>query len=80
MDSVIQVKVAANEAVAAAQRAMYHQPCSLAQVQAREADIRALADLTRALDKKVCYYECIIVYCNMTVTFKDIINFRLPDV
>ena len=57
MDTVIQVKAAANEAVAAAQEAMYHQPCSLAQVQAREADIRALADLTRALDKKVI--ECI---------------------
>lgn len=52
VDSVIQVKAAANEAVAAAQQAMYNQPCTLAQVQAREADIRALADLTRALDKK----------------------------
>eukprot|EP00250_Pteridium_aquilinum_P014030 c21731_g1_i1 orf=621-4265(+) len=52
VDSVLQVKAAANEAVAAAQQAMFNQPCSLAQVQAKEADIRALADLTRALDKK----------------------------
>ncbi|MCO5597679.1 hypothetical protein L7F22_051760 [Adiantum nelumboides] len=52
VDSVLQVKAAANEAVAAAQQAMFNQPCSLAQVQAKEADIRALADLSRALDKK----------------------------
>lgn len=52
VDSVLQVKAAANEAVVAAQQAMFNQPCSLAQVQAKEADIRALADLTRALDKK----------------------------
>ncbi|KAH7330857.1 hypothetical protein KP509_20G005600 [Ceratopteris richardii] len=52
VDSVLQVKAAANEAVAAAQQSMLNQPCSLAQVQAKEADIRALADLTRALDKK----------------------------
>lgn len=32
---------------------MYSQPCTLAQLQAREADIRALTELTRALDKKV---------------------------
>lgn len=53
-------KAAANEVVAAAQQAMYAQPCTLAQIQAREADIRALAELTRALDKKVrvpgCFY------------------------
>lgn len=54
----MQVKVAANEAVLAAQQEIYNQPLSLSQVQAREADIRALADLTRALDKKVskCAY------------------------
>eukprot|EP01018_Ginkgo_biloba_P039343 Gb_37435 [translate_table: standard] len=52
VDSVIQAKAAANEVVAAAQQAMYNQPCTLAQIQAREADIRALAELTRALDKK----------------------------
>eukprot|EP00252_Welwitschia_mirabilis_P007861 TRINITY_DN1956_c0_g2_i1.p1 TRINITY_DN1956_c0_g2~~TRINITY_DN1956_c0_g2_i1.p1 ORF type:complete len:1216 (+),score=337.50 TRINITY_DN1956_c0_g2_i1:375-4022(+) len=52
VDSVVQAKAAANEAAAAAQQAMYNPPCTLAQIQAREADIRALADLTRALDKK----------------------------
>ncbi|XP_057816299.1 protein ALWAYS EARLY 2 isoform X2 [Cryptomeria japonica] len=52
VDSVIQAKAAANEVVAAAQKAMYNQPCTLAQIQAREADIRALAELTRSLDKK----------------------------
>ena len=46
-------KATASEVVAAAQQAMYSQPCTLAQIQAREADIRALAELSRALDKKV---------------------------
>jgi hypothetical protein len=31
---------------------MYNQPCSLSQIQEREAYIRALAELSRALDKK----------------------------
>lgn len=52
VDSVKQAKAAANEVVAAAQKAMHNQPCTLAQIQAREADIRALAELTRSLDKK----------------------------
>ncbi|KAH9298261.1 hypothetical protein KI387_029943, partial [Taxus chinensis] len=52
VDSVVQAKAAASEVVAAAQQAMYNQPCTLAQIQAREADIRALAELTRSLDKK----------------------------
>lgn len=52
VDSVIQAKAAANEVVAATQQALYNQPCTLAQIQAKEADIRALAELTRALDKK----------------------------
>lgn len=52
VDSVIQAKAAANEVVVATQQALYNQPCTLAQIQAKEADIRALADLTRALDKK----------------------------
>eukprot|EP01018_Ginkgo_biloba_P039236 Gb_24703 [translate_table: standard] len=51
-DFVKQAKAAGNELLTSAQQAMYNWPCTLAQVQAREADIRALADLTRALDKK----------------------------
>ncbi|KAJ6832829.1 protein ALWAYS EARLY 2-like isoform X2 [Iris pallida] len=47
-----QAKAAVNEVVVAAQQAMYSQPYTLAQIQAREADIRALAELARALDKK----------------------------
>lgn len=32
---------------------MFTQPCTLAQIQAKEHDIRAIAEMTRALDKKV---------------------------
>ncbi|XP_037431931.1 protein ALWAYS EARLY 2-like isoform X2 [Triticum dicoccoides] len=51
-DSIAQAKTTANEATVAAQQAMYGQPCTLSQIQEREADIRALAELSRALDKK----------------------------
>ncbi|KAF7069828.1 hypothetical protein CFC21_075405 [Triticum aestivum] len=51
-DSMAQAKTTANEATVAAQQAMYGQPCTLSQIQEREADIRALAELSRALDKK----------------------------
>ncbi|KAL0414703.1 UNVERIFIED_CONTAM: protein ALWAYS EARLY 3 [Sesamum radiatum] len=34
------------------QQIAYSQPSTLAQVQAKEADVQALAELTRALDKK----------------------------
>ncbi|KAK8961043.1 Protein ALWAYS EARLY 2 [Platanthera guangdongensis] len=53
LDAIVQAKAAVNEVAAAAQQAMYTQPFTLAQIQAREADIRALADLSRTLDKKV---------------------------
>lgn len=49
----MEAKAAANEVAAAAQQAILTQSCTLAQMQAREADIKALAELTRALDKKV---------------------------
>ncbi|KAG2584872.1 protein ALWAYS EARLY 2-like isoform X6 [Panicum virgatum] len=45
-------KATVNEVTAAAQQAMYNQPSTLSQIQEREADIRALAELSRALDKK----------------------------
>ncbi|XP_062185503.1 protein ALWAYS EARLY 2-like isoform X3 [Phragmites australis] len=45
-------KATVNEVTVAAQQAMYNQPCTLSQIQEREADIRALAELSRALDKK----------------------------
>lgn len=50
IDEVLQAKAAANE-VASAQ-ATYSQPYTFAQIQAREADIKALSELNRALDKK----------------------------
>nr|XP_015631926.1 protein ALWAYS EARLY 2 isoform X1 [Oryza sativa Japonica Group] len=52
VDSIAQAKVAVNEVAVAAQQSMYSQPCTLSQIQEREADIRALAELSRALDKK----------------------------
>ncbi|XP_042456861.1 protein ALWAYS EARLY 3-like isoform X1 [Zingiber officinale] len=52
LDAIVQAKATVNQVAVAAQQAMYHQPCSLSQIQEREADIRALAELSRALDKK----------------------------
>ncbi|XP_043707298.1 protein ALWAYS EARLY 2-like isoform X2 [Telopea speciosissima] len=51
VNCISQPKAAASEIVNA-QEAAYTQPCTLPQIQAREADIRALSELTRALDKK----------------------------
>ncbi|KAJ1280082.1 hypothetical protein BS78_04G204500 [Paspalum vaginatum] len=45
-------KATVNEVAVATQQSMYHQPCTLSQIQEREADIRALGELSRALDKK----------------------------
>ncbi|XP_043723026.1 protein ALWAYS EARLY 2-like isoform X2 [Telopea speciosissima] len=50
-NGISQAKAAASDIVDA-QEATYTQPCTLAQIQAREADIQALYELTRALDKK----------------------------
>lgn len=50
LDEVVQAKAAASEAYVV--QANYSQACTLAQIQARDADIRALSDLKRALDKK----------------------------
>ncbi|KAF8369540.1 hypothetical protein HHK36_032442 [Tetracentron sinense] len=55
---------AATSEVVNEQQAAYTQPCTFTQIQAREADIRALCDLTRALDKQVIAlstYICIIL-------------------
>ncbi|OVA06495.1 SANT/Myb domain [Macleaya cordata] len=51
INAISQAKAAANE-ICNAQKAACTQPCTLAQIQAREADIRALSELTRALEKK----------------------------
>ncbi|XP_042518466.1 protein ALWAYS EARLY 2-like [Macadamia integrifolia] len=51
VNCISQPKAAASEIVNV-QEAAHTQPCTLAQIQAREADIRALSELTRALDKK----------------------------
>ena len=53
IDAIVQAKATVNQVAVAAQQAMYNQPCTLSQIQEREADIRALAELSRALDKKV---------------------------
>lgn len=64
MDAVREAKEVTNRAVReakevtmkaaiAAQRVGQRQSCSVAQSQAREADARALADLSHSLDKKV---------------------------
>ncbi|KAJ7525358.1 hypothetical protein O6H91_17G047000 [Diphasiastrum complanatum] len=52
VDSVAFAKAAANEAALAVQQAVLGQTITTAQAQAREADIRALAELSRTLDKK----------------------------
>ncbi|CAO2173294.1 unnamed protein product [Urochloa humidicola] len=52
IDSIAQAKATVNEVTVATQQAMYNQPSTLSQIQEREADIRALAELSRALDKK----------------------------
>ncbi|WOL02517.1 protein ALWAYS EARLY 2-like isoform X2 [Canna indica] len=52
IDAIVQAKATVNQVAVAAQQAMYSQPCTLSQIQEREADIRALAELSRALDKK----------------------------
>ncbi|KAF6154547.1 hypothetical protein GIB67_027820 [Kingdonia uniflora] len=51
VDAISQAKAAVTE-IANSQKVAYNQPCTLAQLQAKEADIRALSELTRALDKK----------------------------
>ncbi|TVU38319.1 hypothetical protein EJB05_11682 [Eragrostis curvula] len=52
INSIAQAKATVNEVAVAAQQAMYNQPYSVSQIQEREADIKALAELSRALDKK----------------------------
>ncbi|KAI3948066.1 hypothetical protein MKX01_014665 [Papaver californicum] len=47
ISDIVEAKAAANE-----MKAAYTQPCTLAQIQAREADIRALSEMSRALEKK----------------------------
>ncbi|KAL6009859.1 hypothetical protein ACLOJK_000290 [Asimina triloba] len=50
LDDVVQAKASSSEI--ASVQAAYGQPCTLAQIQAREADIKAMSELNRALDKK----------------------------
>lgn len=62
VDSIAQAKVAVNEVAVAAQQSMYSQPCTLSQIQEREADIRALAELSRALDKKASLKGLVLMF------------------
>ncbi|KAK1277365.1 Protein ALWAYS EARLY 3 [Acorus gramineus] len=52
INDAVQAKSVAHEVSLAAQRAMYGQPCDSAQIQEREADVRALSEFRRALYKK----------------------------
>ncbi|KAJ4797445.1 ALWAYS EARLY 2 [Rhynchospora pubera] len=52
IDSVAQAKATLNEGTIVARQAMYDQSSTMSQIQEREADIRALAELSRTLDKK----------------------------
>ncbi len=54
--TISQAKMAAID-IGSVQQAAYSQPCMLPQNQAKEADIRALSELTRALDKKVIHFN-----------------------
>ena len=58
--AIVQDRTAVNEVANSTQQAMYTQPCTLGQIQAREADIRALTELARALDKKVLSVDILI--------------------
>lgn len=62
--AVSQAKAAVIDVVSA-QQAGFSQPCVLAQNQAREADIRALSELTRALDKKVVRFYIVVDHRNV---------------
>jgi hypothetical protein len=63
IDSIAQAKATVNEVTAATQQAMYNQPSTLSQIQEREADIRALAELSRALDKKASATRLVPYFC-----------------
>lgn len=45
-------KTTINDVAVSTEQSMYHQPYTLSQIHEREADIRALGELSRALDKK----------------------------
>jgi hypothetical protein len=51
-DLIEPAKTTASEATTAAQQAMCGQPCILSQIQEREADLMALAEVSHALDEK----------------------------
>jgi hypothetical protein len=57
VDSIRSAKAGTNEAAAAAQKVGLSQPFGISQLQARDADVRALADVSRALDKKVSAHQ-----------------------
>lgn len=54
--AIAQAKTAAID-IGSLQQEAYSQPSMLPQNHAKEADIRALTELTRALDKKVIHYN-----------------------
>lgn len=68
----LQTRVVSTEA-ADYQQIAYSQPCTLAQIQAKEADVQALAELTRALEKKVNQHS-LANCCLPTNTFDSIVS------
>jgi hypothetical protein len=64
--AVREAKEVTMKAAIAAQRVGQRQSCSVAQSQAREADARALADLSHSLDKKVQIYLITREWTNFT--------------
>ncbi|XP_078180275.1 DNA binding protein isoform X3 [Carex rostrata] len=76
IDSIAQAKATLNEAMVV--RALYNQSCTMSQIQEREADIRALAELHRALDKKEALLRE-LRYMNEEVSGKQKETDTLPD-
>lgn len=73
----LQMRVVSTEA-ADYQQIAYSQPCTLAQIQAKEADVQALAELTCALEKKVNQHSlancCLCCSSVPTNTFDSIVS------
>lgn len=57
----VQMRIGSAE-TATCQQTAFSQPSTWAQIQAKEADVQALAELTRALDKKV---RTMLIHCFM---------------
>lgn len=61
--AVLEAKEVSIDTTVATLKVGQHPSYTLAQLQAREADVRALADLSRSLDKKVSNYTSLNFAC-----------------